>query len=322
MSFEVKNTAPVEENDRVLVTGVANLKVVALNPNKEELQALGRKPKEEPVYLYPNKTSGKMQVQLDIWLEGEVDVLDEAEPAHVLTKTTFWVEDSTSRNVYIDKFGGFGKDKSKLDATARLAYNGEVDLIQFLKALSNLGKKDAASLSKVADLAANGDLAEVQDIITRAQKNRVQVLLGVRDGKYQDVFSKVYDFADRTNNAYLHKKVVEQIAYERNGGGSPKLFLGPINFLNDLYVPSSYAARKYSAEGQEAFEKSMPRGTFGGNGPGGGASAGNAFSAPPQPSGMNGGSFGPRAIGARAPQPRMQPVPAPIASDDDDSLPF
>ncbi|WP_216726146.1 hypothetical protein [Hymenobacter siberiensis] len=322
MSFEVKDTAPVEENDRVLVTGVANLKVVALNPNKAELEALGRKPKEEPKYLYPNSKTGNMQCQVDIWLEGEVEVLDDTELSHVLTKTTFWVEDSTSRNVYIDKFGGFGKNKEKLDATARLAYNGEVDLIQFLKALSNLGKKDPASLSKVAALASQGDLTEVQGIITRAQKNRVQVLLGVRDGKYQDVFSKVYDFADRTNNAYLHKKVVEQIAYERNGGGSPKLFLGPINFLNDLYVPSAYAARKYTAEDQEAFEKSMPRGTFGANGPGGGGPAGNAFSAAPQPSGMNGGSFGPRAIGAPIPQMRPQPAPVPISSDADDDLPF
>lgn len=325
MAFEIKDEAPVQENDRVLITGIANLAVVALNPTKAEQEEMGRKPKEEPMYFQMKQSKDGShqfeQIQLDIYLSGQVTPDGEDAPVDVMVKHTIWVENSTSRGVYIDKFGKFGKDASKLDASARLSYNGEVDLVQFLKALCNLGQKDTAGLDNARNMVTKGDLSEIKGIFNHAhQKGRkVRVLLGVKDQKYQDLFSKQFEYEGEGGTAYLHKQVVKQADYERgNPPKSPMAYCGPINTLSDVYSPSAYVARRYSAEAQEKFEASMPKGTFGA---GPGSVAPGAFSAPVanQPFNAAAEPF-PQARFQAAPQPQLQPQLAPIG--DDDQLPF
>jgi len=317
MAFDVKTEAPVEQSDRVLITGAANLRVVALNPTKTELEEMGRKPKEEPTYFGQNKAGTAKQIQLDFYLSGQVTPDGEEAPVDVLVKHTVWIENSTSRNVYIDKFGKFGKDASKLDASARLSANGEVDLVLFFKALCNLGQKDEAGFTgkEITAISGSGDISAVLAIVGHAQKNQVRALLGVREQKYQDLFSKQFEYAGDGGTAYLHKQLVKQAQYDRDNGRNAAYF-GPINVLSDVFSPSAYVPRRYSVESQEAFENSLPKGTFGG-----GAGAG-AFGAPAanQPFSTEGAFPQAKFQVAPQPQPRMQPV---MANDmDDDSLPF
>lgn len=350
MAFEVKETAPVETGDYQLFTGCANLSVVALNPSKTEQEDMGRKPKEEPVYLYANKTSGEMQIQLDIYLSGAL-VPEGSDPStppsNVLVKHTIWIENSGSYGLYIDRFGRFAKDPGKLDKSARPALNGEVDLVQFLKSLCNLGPKDEAGFTEaqIQALAQTGDLRVLQAVFGDCQQKNASVrcLLGVKDGKYQDVFASEFLFRGDGGSAYLHKRVVYN-ANRASEKGKAFSYFGPINTLNDAYVPSAYLLRTYSAEAQEAFEKTLPRGTFGsgpggpGGAPGGAPGAFSGFSPAAAPAaapaaipiapvltgfGNVGTGFGPRTFGtgtqpAPQPQPKMQP--APVGGDDD--LPF
>ena len=330
MAIAVNSEVPEITSDRVLVTGLANLSVVGLNPTKEQLEKLGYKPKEEPVYMGSNAKSGQAQMRVDIHLEGEVNVYNvygEDAPVKVSTKAAFWIENSTSRGIYIDKFGKFGKDASKLDASARPAYNGELDLIGFLKAICNVRQDQEISLDNVGGLAATGDIKELQGVLRAVAKagNQVQVLLGVREGKYQDVFTRQFDYASRGSSAYLHKQLVSQADYDRSNSKTSSYY-GPINTLTDQYVAGQYLARKYSAEAQETFEQSQPKGTFGqapGAFPGAAQPAGFPGAAPasPQPAFQTPG----RQIGG---VPVAQPqafheMPVPIGGDMDDSdLPF
>jgi len=317
MAISVNTEVPEVMANRALLTGLATVKVIGLNPSKEQLEKLGRKPKEEPVYLGTSKKRGETQFQIDIYLEGEVNILDEDAPATVQAKATFWIENSTSYGLYIDKFGKFAKDASKLDGSARPAYNGEVDLIGFLKALCNVRQGEEISLDNPKALA-NGNIKEVQDVLRQVTKagNQVQVLLGVREGKYQDVF-KQFDYAGRGGSEYLHKQIVAQADYNQTNNHTGSYF-GPINTLNSTYVPSQYLARKFSAEAQETFENTLPKGTFG--------QMANAFpGAAAQPAFQQPGmQFG----GVPVAQPQgfhQQPqVLQPIGGDmdDSDSLPF
>ena len=326
MAFDIKDEAPAESGDRALLTGIANLSVVALNPTKAEQEAMGRKPKEEPVYFQMNKTGTHEQVQLDIYLSGSVTPDGESQPVEVLVKHTIWVENSTERNVYIDQFGKFGKDAAKLDASARLSYSGEVDLVQFLKALCNLGQKDAAGLDNARKMVEKGDLSEIKAIFNDAHKRgrKVRVLLGVREQKYQDLFGKQFEYEGQGGTAYLHKQFVRQADYERaNPPKNPMAYCGPINALSEVFSPSAYVARRYSVEAFEAFEASLPKGTFGAGpgGPGAGAfsavapKAGQPFSTGNEP-------FPQQRFNA-APQPtNLRPQPVPAGYIDDSDLPF
>lgn len=326
MAISVNNEVPELASDRVLITGIANLNVVGLNPTKEQLEKLGYKPKDEPVYLGENSKSGKAQMRVDIHLEGDVNIAGEDAPVRVSTKTAFWIENNTDRGVYIDKFGKFGKDTSKLDASARPAYNGELELIGFLKAICNVRPNEEISLDHVDKLASVGDLKELQGVLRAVAKagNQVQCVLGVREGKYQDVFNRQFDYAGRGGSAYLHSQLYRQAEYERGNGKTP-IYYGPINTLVDQYVPGQYLARRYSAEAQEAFEQSQPKGSFGQpSGAFPGATAQPAFQQPGQ-------QFGGVPVAQpqtfhqnpnlRAPQP-LQPMAMPIGGDDDNDLPF
>lgn len=339
MAVNINAEVPEIVSDRTLVTGLANLRIVGLNPTKEQLEKLGYKPKDEPIYFGTSK-AGNANMRVDVHLEGEVNIggtQDTDEPVKVSTKAAFFVENSTDRGLYIDKFGKFGKDTSKLDASARPAYNGELELIGFLKALCNTRPGEECSLDNIADLAGLGDVKELQTIMRNVVKARgvdqphVQALLGIRDGKYQDVFTRQFDYVGRGGSNYLHSQVFKQAEYDRTNNRTATYY-GPINTLTDQYVPSQYVLRKWTAEAQEAFENSQPKGTFGqapGSGPAGMQQQPAGFGAP---AAMPQNAFqqpGRQIGGVPVQQPQQfhqQPQvlqPMPIGGDDDmEGLPF
>ena len=174
-----------------------------------------------------------------------------------------------------------------------------------------------------------GDLKEIKAIFNQAHARgrKVRAILGVREQKYQDVFSKQFEYEGEGSTAYLHKQMVKQADYDRNNGRNAAYF-GPINTLSDVFSPSAYVARRYSPEAQEKFEQSQPKGTFGAgpSGPNGGPGAFSGPGAGPgagpvQPFDAGNEAF-PQQRFAAAPQPtnlRPQPI---LAGDDDNDLPF
>jgi hypothetical protein len=73
----------------------------------------------------------------------------------------------------------------------RKAYVGEETLINFVKAWANVASGDEVSFDTM-DAIANGDLAEIKTLITALQENEVRVLIGVKDDKYQQVYTKYF----------------------------------------------------------------------------------------------------------------------------------
>jgi hypothetical protein len=189
-------------------TGLTNVKVIAINPTKEEMIAMGINAQQEPKYLSQNE-KGEAKMRVDFYLASPTPTINFSKSL----KVSFWLEDSPRTNKegtksqWINKFGmtAWGKTLESMPEEnwystegCRKALIGEEDLTSFIKAWANVDPKDQAALDDTSKIA-KGDITEIVNLHKAIPNNQVKVLLGVKDGKYQDVYSKCFDRAYRTN---------------------------------------------------------------------------------------------------------------------------
>lgn len=206
------DTAVVQESK--LYTGLANVKVVAINPNKAQLEAMGYRPKEEPVYITVEE--GVKKLRLDFFL-----TLGDPQ---LRTKLAFFLENRPRTNQdgtkaeWINNFGrtAWGTPTEAPTtlkwfdaATARPSKVGEADLHNFLINWLNINPKDEAKLDRF-DALFNGDYSELRGLLAGAKDNEVRVLLGVRDGKYQAVYGRYFDRATNKRTTFWESHIKSQ----------------------------------------------------------------------------------------------------------------
>ena len=202
-----------------LYTGIANMKVVAINPTKTQLEELGFKPQSDPVYV---TTEGNVKkLRLDFHLEGK----GLGEGSLIKTKIALFLENQLRTNKdgtkaeFINDFGrtAWSAEGSPDDPptgltwfehdTARRSHVGEADLHLFLVNWLNINPKDEAKVDNFLGLF-DEDYAELRSILSGNIDNEVRVLLTVRDSKYQSVYNRYFDRASnkRTNYWESHAK--------------------------------------------------------------------------------------------------------------------
>jgi len=71
----------------------------------------------------------------------------------------------------------------------RKAYSGEDVLLNFIKAWGNVSSNGDCYLETI-DKIVKGDVTELKKLVEALQDNRVRILLGVKDGKYQQTYTK------------------------------------------------------------------------------------------------------------------------------------
>ena len=219
MGFNPNSSEKQVVQEGKLYTGLANMKVVAINPNKLQLEALGYKPQAEPVYT--GIEDGVKKLRLDFYL---------AHKEHPMrTKLAFFIEDKPRINQdgtkaeWINNFGrtAWGTPSAApsglkwFDAsTARAAKVGEADLHNFLINWLNISPNDEAKLDNF-DALFLGNYTELRSLLAGASNNEVRVLLTVRDGKYQAVYGRYFDRATnkRTNYWEAHIKSQTESGY-------------------------------------------------------------------------------------------------------------
>lgn len=175
-----------------LYVGIAPVKVVAVNPTIEELKdKLGITLKREPEYLGVS-ILGETYNKITFWVEC-------IEPK-IITKFDILVkpEDRVSKAGKPQWINAFGVttwsddtpnyDWYKLDGV-RHAFVGEDTLIEFIKAYANVANGGKVSFDDPKAIA-KGDVKEIKALIDALSENRVRVLLGVKEGKYQQVYTK------------------------------------------------------------------------------------------------------------------------------------
>ena len=151
-------------------TGIAPVSVVAINPSLDELSDLGINLRSEPEYKV---------TLIEILMQDKIRTSKDGSKfmwANNIGQTT-WSADVP------------GYDWWKNADKTRKAYVGEDTLINFTKAWANVANGGEVSFDTI-DAIAKGQVAELQEYVKVLKDNKLRVLVGVKDGKYQAVYNR------------------------------------------------------------------------------------------------------------------------------------
>jgi len=174
-----------------LFTGIAPVRVVAVNPNLGELASIGVNLKSEPSY---EVDMGDKTGKLTFWVHN--DEKSFSTRLDILIGGEHRAASSTGKHQVTNKYGQITWAESpdstpdwfKNDGVRRM-YPGEEILINFVKAWANIPNDGECSFETI-DQIMKGDVTELKSLVTALKDNKLRVLLGVKDGKYQNVYNK------------------------------------------------------------------------------------------------------------------------------------
>ena len=179
-----------------LYSGLSNVNVIAVNPTLEELHALDIKVKSEPNYTI---SMGDQEYnKVVFWVKNDkgnfkLEIL--MQPKHRVSQSgkSQWMN-SIGQSTWSEDEPSYDWWKSE---GQRKAYVGEETLINFAKCWANVANGDEVSFDTIAKIAA-GDVTELKAYVTALAENPVRVLIGVKDDKYQVIYTKYFGRAYKT----------------------------------------------------------------------------------------------------------------------------
>ena len=193
-----------------LYTGIAAVSVVAVNPTQAELQEIGINAKEEPKYsveingeefnkivFYLRHDDPNMTVRFDIL----------AKPEHRLSKSgkAMWIN-NIGQMTWSEEAPAY--EWWKNSDSSRKAYVGEDTLVNFTKAWANVANGGKISFDTI-DAIMKGDVKELKQLIKGLASNKLRVLVGVKDEKYQTVYNRHFGRLKPANDSLFVKALNE-----------------------------------------------------------------------------------------------------------------
>ena len=178
-----------------LFTGIAPVSVIAVNPNLGELHSLGINMKTEPNYA-GIQLGESIKNKLVFWVKNEehnfstrVELLVGAEHRPASKTGKFQITNKFGQVTWAEK-PDTAPDWFKQDGVRR-TYPGEEALIAFVKAWANIPGEGECSFDTINDIV-KGDVKELKSLVTALKDNKLRVMLGVKDGKYQQVYTRCF----------------------------------------------------------------------------------------------------------------------------------
>lgn len=173
-----------------LYSGLSNFNVIAVNPTLDELHELGIMLKSEPNYYV--EFSGEEYFKLTFWIKNEdlttrFEILMNGNPRVSQSGKHQWLNNA-GQSTWSNDAPTY--DWWKTEGT-RHAFTGEETLINFAKAWANVANGDDVYFESI-DKIVKGDVAEVKALAKVLSGNQIRLLIGVKDGKYQSVYTKVF----------------------------------------------------------------------------------------------------------------------------------
>ena len=225
--------------------GIAPVKVLAVNPSKEELEKIyGTAQTNDPNYLGVNKETNARTARIDFILQ---TIPERCNGIEAISKVSFFLEKSnivgsqSGKIQVIDKYGQnawatkeelanhtipqYTNGPANIDKNYWPAYVGQIQLLDFLRALMGVenarnyqngewvANKNLANCESVLEKIDNyfqGDFSELREIINLQPNNVVRTLWGIRDkdGKeYQTVYNEYFQKAGATTSTGFEKHV-------------------------------------------------------------------------------------------------------------------
>ena len=171
-------------------SGLTNVKVIAVNPTMAELHAMDINVKQEPNYKV--SFSDQDYNKVVFWLANEdsnfkLEILMTSTPRVSQAGKHQWIN-SVGQSTWSEDSPSYEWWKKEGE---RKAYVGEETLINFIKAWANVASGDDVSFDTI-DLIASGDITEIKELSKALTTNEVRVLVGVKDDKYQQVYTKYF----------------------------------------------------------------------------------------------------------------------------------
>jgi len=172
-------------------SGLSNFNVMAVNPNMAELHAMDIKVKQEPNYFL--ELNGEDYFKLVFWVKNEdlttrLEILMQNKHRTSKTGKFQWLN-STGQSTWSE--GTPEYDWWKQPETSRKGFTGEETLINFVKAWANVAPGDNVYFDTM-DKIVTGDVKELKELTKVLKDNQVRLLIGVKDGKYQQVYTRVF----------------------------------------------------------------------------------------------------------------------------------
>tara|TARA_R110000824_G_scaffold14863_4_gene62953 strand:+ start:5258 stop:6004 length:747 start_codon:yes stop_codon:yes gene_type:complete len=173
-----------------LYSGISNFEILAINPTMKELHALDIKVKQEQNYHV--EMNNEDYFKLCFWIKNE----------DITTRFDIFLQNKekvsqTGKNQWINNIGQdtWSEEAPTYDwwksEGEHKAYTGEETLIRFVKAWANVANGDDVYFETMSSIV-KGELAEVKELIQVLGQNKVRLLVGVKDDKYQSVYTKYF----------------------------------------------------------------------------------------------------------------------------------
>ncbi len=181
------STEEVTGGGREFYSGLTNVKVIAVNPTKDQLNALDINIKTEPAYS--GTTNDQDWNKVSFWLQNDdgkyrLDFFLRKEHKQSKTGKYQWIN-NTGQNTWSEDAPTYEWWNSE---GQRKAYEGEVDLIEFTKAWANVASGASVYFDTIDDIV-NGNVTEIKTLASALQNNQLRVLIGVKDDKYQGIYT-------------------------------------------------------------------------------------------------------------------------------------
>ena len=199
------STEAVAGTGVTLYSGLTNMKVLGVNPTMAELHAMGVNVKQEPSYAV---TFSDQDYNKVVFWVGNSDTKVKVEILMQPKERT----SQTGKNQWINAFGAstWSSDAPSYDwwksEGQRKAYVGEETLIEFTKAWANVAGGDEVSYDNIASIA-SGDVSEIKALVKALTNNEVRLLVGVKDDKYQTVYTKSFGRVKPQRDQYFIKSL-------------------------------------------------------------------------------------------------------------------
>ena len=173
-----------------LYSGLTNMSVIAVNPTMAELHALDINVKTEPNYFL--ELNGTEYFKIVFWMKNSdlttrLEILMTDQPRVSQSGKNQWIN-NIGQTTWSEQAPTYDWWKTE---GQRHAFGGEETLINFVKAWANVASGDEVSFDTINGIA-SGDVTEIRSLVTQLQPNQVRVLIGVKDDKYQQVYTKYF----------------------------------------------------------------------------------------------------------------------------------
>lgn len=218
---------------RKYYTGFAPIQIIAVNPTEKRLkEILGLDEVKPPVYeseknlrldfWYVNHPSSKIEMRgkFSLWVSNKTRVSksDKKQFIDNFTKTA-WAENLAALS---DLMRGWEEPRKLDKASIREAKEGEENVYSLMKAYANASPKTKPFVLDDWNSLAKGNGSELEAFFNHFNKlgGGIKVLLGIKESKYQDVFTGIFINVDSRPTDYVKKMVEGEYGFKSYYGKS------------------------------------------------------------------------------------------------------